>query len=495
MTTLAVRNMSLEDALQDAEQRYAAANPKSRARHAEAARSLPGGNTRSILFYPPFPVTMTRGEGARLFDLDGHAYVDFLGEYTAGLYGHSDPVIQAAVREALAGGILLGAPNRYEAELARLMCARFPSLDLVRFCNSGTEANLNALMGARALTGRSHIMVFEGAYHGGMLSFGHGVSPANIPFPYVFGRFNDLDRTLALIERHADELAAIIIEPMMGAGGCIAGEPAFLEGLREAASRHGILLIFDEVMTSRLSPGGLQGKLGILPDLTTFGKYLGGGMSFGAFGGRAELMSRFDPARPDAIPHSGTYNNNVLTMAAGVAGLSQVFTPAAADALSASGERLKARLNADRRAPGRAGPGHRRRLDPVHALPARADPPAGRHRCTRRRPPARCSTSRCWRAASTSRGAASSPSRCRSPSSRPRRARRRLRGFSRGLRPGAYRCPIVGQSCQPHFRRPSKTCSLLDVISASCADASRQILLVAARTFSRTLRPSSSRLR
>jgi glutamate-1-semialdehyde 2,1-aminomutase len=188
-------------------------------------------------------------------------------------------------------------------------------------------------------------MVFEGAYHGGMLSFGHAVSPANIPFPYVFGRFNDLDRTLALIERHAHELAAIIIEPMMGAGGCIAGEPAFLQGLREAASRHGILLIFDEVMTSRLSPGGLQGKLGILPDLTTFGKYLGGGMSFGAFGGRAELMSRFDPARPDAIPHSGTYNNNVLTMAAGVAGLSRVFTPEAADALSASGERLKARLN------------------------------------------------------------------------------------------------------------------------------------------------------
>jgi glutamate-1-semialdehyde 2,1-aminomutase len=345
MTTLAVRNMSLEDALQDAEQRYAAANPKSRARHGEAARSLPGGNTRSTLFYPPFPVTMTRGEGAHLFDLDGHAYVDLLGEYTAGLYGHSEPVIQAAVREALEGGILLGAPNRYEAELARLMCARFPSLDLVRFCNSGTEANLNALMGARALTGRSHIMVFEGAYHGGMLSFGHAVSPANIPFPYVFGHFNDLDRTLALIERHADELAAIIIEPMMGAGGCIAGEPAFLRGLREAASRHGILLIFDEVMTSRLSPGGLQGKLGILPDLTTFGKYLGGGMSFGAFGGRAELMSRFDPARSDAIPHSGTYNNNVLTMAAGVAGLSQVFTPEAADALSASGERLKARLN------------------------------------------------------------------------------------------------------------------------------------------------------
>ena len=128
--------------------------------------------------------------------------MDFLGEYTAGLYGHSDPVIQAAIEQALADGIVLGAPNRYEAELARLMCARFPSLDMVRFCNSGTEANLNALSGARAATGRSHVMVFEGAYHGGMLSFAHGNSPMNVPFPYVFGRYNDLERTLGLIERH-----------------------------------------------------------------------------------------------------------------------------------------------------------------------------------------------------------------------------------------------------------------------------------------------------
>ncbi len=346
MTMAAERNMSLDDALADAEARYVAANPRSRARHAEAARVLPGGNTRSILFYPPFPVTITRGEGARLFDLDGHAYLDFLGEYTAGLYGHSDPVIRAAVEQALADGILLGAPNRYEAELAKLMCARFPSCELVRFCNSGTEANLNALSGARAATGRSHILVFEGAYHGGMLSFAHGSSPMSIPFPYVFARYNDLEGTLGLIEQHAQELAAIIVEPMMGAGGCIAAEPDFLQGLRDAATRHGIMLIFDEVMTSRLSPGGLQEALGVLPDMTTFGKYLGGGMSFGAFGGRAAIMGRFDPSRPDALPHSGTYNNNVLTMAAGVAGLSKVFTPAAADALSAQGERLKARLNA-----------------------------------------------------------------------------------------------------------------------------------------------------
>ena len=192
----------------------------------------------------------------------------------------------------------------------------------------------------------------------------------SIPFPYVFARYNDLEGTQALIERHAHELAAIIIEPMMGAGGCIPAEPDFLAGLRDAATRHGIILIFDEVMTSRLSPGGLQARLGIIPDMTTFGKYLGGGMSFGAFGGRGSIMERFDPSRPDALPHSGTYNNNVLTMAAGVAGLSRVFTPEAADALTATGERFKARLNAIGLRRGVPVQVTGRRLDPLHALPA-----------------------------------------------------------------------------------------------------------------------------
>lgn len=346
MTGLAQRNITLEDALREAEERYVAANPQSRARHLDAARHLPGGNTRSVLFYPPFPVTMTGGEGARLFDLDGHVYLDFLGEYTAGLYGHSHPVIRAAVERALNSGITLGAPNTYEAELADLICARFPSCDMVRFCNSGTEGNLNAISGARAMTRRSHVLVFEGGYHGGMLSFAHGPAPGNIPFPYVFARYNDLEGALEKIEQHAHELAAIVVEPMMGGGGCIPAQPTFLQGLRDAATRHDIILIFDEVMTSRLSPGGLQAKLGIIPDMTTFGKYLGGGMSFGAFGGREAIMRRFDPSQPDALPHSGTYNNNVLTMAAGVAGLSEVFTPQAADALTETGETLKARLNA-----------------------------------------------------------------------------------------------------------------------------------------------------
>lgn len=337
---------SLAAAAAEAERRYAEANPASRKRYDAACAVMPGGNTRSVLHFSPFPLTMERGEGARLWDVDGHCYTDFLGEYTAGLYGHSHPVIMEALREALHDGLVLGAPGRHEAELADQLCRRFPSCERVRFCNSGTEANLMAIGAARAATGRSHVMVFEGGYHGGVLYFAHGSSPVNAPFPFVVGRYNDLETTLERLAAHADELAAVLVEPMMGAGGCIPGGPEFLQGLRDAAHEHGIALIFDEVMTSRLSRGGLQHRLGITPDLTTFGKYLGGGLPFGAFGGREEYMAAFDPRRSDALPHAGTFNNNVLSMAAGAAGLGRVFTEAAADELNAKGDRLRQGLNA-----------------------------------------------------------------------------------------------------------------------------------------------------
>ena len=341
------RNMTLEVALAEAVERYTAANPASAGRYEEACRTLPGGNTRTVLFYDPFPLSMAGGEGARLQDLDGHEYRDFLGEYTAGLYGHSDPRILAEVREALAGGIVLGAPNRYEVELAELVCARFPSVEQVRFCNSGTEANLMALGLARAATGREKVLVFEGGYHGGVLFFKEGASgPLNAPYPFVFAPYNDAERALAVIERHGDELAAILVEPMAGSGGCIEGSPEFLGALREAADRCGAVLVFDEVMTSRLGPGGRQGEIGILPDLTTLGKYIGGGLTFGGFGGRADLMERFDPRRPDALPHAGTFNNNVLTMSAGVVGLRDIFTPEEAARLNACGDDLRRRLRA-----------------------------------------------------------------------------------------------------------------------------------------------------
>ena len=336
----------LTSLVEEAERRYVERNPESRRLHEERSRVMPGGNTRTVIHVEPFPLTIVRGEGAQLTDADGHTYTDFLGEYTAGLYGHSHPVILDAIRAALADGVSFGAPNLYESRLAEAVCERFPSVELVRFCNSGTEANLLALSLARVATGKPAVMVFEGGYHGGVFFFETAAgSPINAPFPFVVARYNDASGATRLIAEHAHELAAVVVEPVQGSGGVIPGAPAFLRALRAATTAGDVLLVFDEVMTSRLSAGGMQQVLGIVPDLTTFGKYLGGGLAFGAFGGRADLMQRFDPSRADALPHAGTFNNAVLTMAAGTAGLG-VYTEAEVERLNALGDRLRNRLNA-----------------------------------------------------------------------------------------------------------------------------------------------------
>jgi glutamate-1-semialdehyde 2,1-aminomutase len=337
--------VDLVSRVEAAEARYVASNPESRRLHEERARFMPGGNTRTTIHQAPFPLTIVRGEGAHLTDADGHEYVDFLGEYTAGLYGHSSAAVVDAVKRALADGFLLGAPNRYEVVLAEAICTRFPSIELVRFSNSGTEANLLALSLCRAVSGRSRVLVFAGAYHGGILLFAHGVSPLNPPFDWLVGDYNDAVRAVRLIEENAPELAAVIVEPLQGAAGVIPGDPAFLRMLREATARHDVLLVFDEVMTARLSPGGMQQLLGIEPDLTTLAKFVGGGLPFGAVGGRGDLMRRFDPSRPDVLQHGGTFNNDVLTMAAGAAGLTQVLTEAEIGRLNGLGDRLRDRLN------------------------------------------------------------------------------------------------------------------------------------------------------
>src|SRR6202040_1722996 len=320
-------NIDIDAALSEAEELYAARNPKSAALYEAACASLPGGNTRSAIYAEPFPLTMVRGEGAHLWDADGHEYVDFLSEFTAGLYGHSHPAIRRALDEALDSGWNMGAHGPAEARFAKAICDRFPSIELVRFTNSGTEANLMAVAAARAITGRPKILVFKGGYHGGVFYFrGHG-SALNAPFDFLLGPFNDLDAVEAVVQPHRAELAAILIEPMQGTTGCILAERSFLAGLRALADETGAFLIFDEVMTSRLAPGGLQEVHGILPDMTTLGKYVGGGMSFGAFGGAARIMEWFAPRRADGFQHAGTFNNNVLTMNAGHVGLTEIYTP------------------------------------------------------------------------------------------------------------------------------------------------------------------------
>src|SRR3984885_12303827 len=227
-----------------------------------------------------------------------------------------------------------------------------PSIDLVRFTNSGTEGNVMALAGAKVFAqrkGRKHakkVMVFHGGYHGGVLYFVSGGSPVNMPYEYIVGPYNDIEGARELMRQHATEIFAVLVEPMQGSHGCLPGDPEFLHMLRKETWSHDITMIFDEVMTSRLSPGGLQAKLGVTPDMTTLGKYVGGGMSFGAFGGRRDLMKWFDPRNKAGFQHAGTFNNNVLTMNAGHVGLTEIYTPAAARKLNDWGEGLRERLNA-----------------------------------------------------------------------------------------------------------------------------------------------------
>ena len=335
---------SRTQAVEEARARYALARPRTRELHERARDFLPGGNTRTVLYHPPFPLRIARGWDAVLADVDGHEYVDLLGEYSAGLYGHSHPVLIKAMMDALAEGISRGAHTGHEVDLAEAVCARFASIERVRFTNSGTEANLMALSAARAFTGRDQIVAFRGGYHGGLLTFKSGPSPVNAPYDVLLADYNDTDQATSLIHDNAGTVGCVLVEPMMGSSGCIPGDPAFLAALRDATSKTGALLVFDEVMTSRTGAGGLQGRLGITPDLTTLGKYIGGGSSFGAFGGRAEVMEQFDPGRPGALPHAGTFNNNVLSMAAGYVGLTQVYSPEVAESHTAKGDQLREQL-------------------------------------------------------------------------------------------------------------------------------------------------------
>ncbi len=335
-----------DDAVAAAHRRYAERRPNSAAQAAAAARVLPAGSTRSVLDFDPFPFRVARASGSELVDVDGHSYVDFLGDYTAGLLGHNPPAVAEAVRRVLERGWSLGAVADDEHRLASLLCDRFPSVDQIRFTNSGTEANLMAISLARHHTGRDRVLVFDGAYHGGLLYFGAAATPIQAPYPYVRCRFNDIGSVRQALADQGSEIACVLVEPMMGSGGCIPGEPDFLAELRSLCSDAGVLLIFDEVMTSRMSTGGAQQRLGVVPDLTTLGKYLGGGMTFGAFGGPAAIMAAFDPARGGTLTHGGTFNNNVMTMSVGAAAVEQLLGAGALEALFDRGEGFRSRVDA-----------------------------------------------------------------------------------------------------------------------------------------------------
>ncbi|MCX6519484.1 MAG: aminotransferase class III-fold pyridoxal phosphate-dependent enzyme [Actinobacteria bacterium] len=334
--------------LDRARQQFADRNPGSRRYFEEASKVLPGGHTRTVLNHPPFPLAFVAGEGATLTDTDGHHYIDLLGDYTAGLLGHSERRVLDVVTAALQTNVSVGGVHPAEAVLGRLMCERF-GIDRVRFTNSGTEANLMAITTATQFTGRSKLLVFLGGYHGGVLYFASGPAPWNAPYDFVIAPYNDLAGTTTLIEQHSSELAAVIMEPMLGSGGCVPATAEFAQGVFAAARAAGAVCIADEVMTSRHGRQGMLRLLGAEADITTYGKYIGGGFSFGAFGGRADLLDQYDTtpgARTNVISHAGTFNNNIATMTAGGAVLGQVFTADVAEAHTARGDEFRQQLAA-----------------------------------------------------------------------------------------------------------------------------------------------------
>lgn len=333
---------------------YRTRTPESAAWFDRACHAMPGGDTRTGTFHPPYPLFIARGDGCYLWDADGHRYVDTLYNFTSLLHGHAWPPAVEAIRRQAALGTAHGTANELQVRLAEAIRTRVPSLERLRFCSSGTEATMGALRAARAFTGRPAVMKMAGGYHGS-----HDVAAIGMSAPYdatppgvaravaddvIVGWFNDLDRTADLIREYRHRLAAVIVEPLLGSGAIVA-DATFLRGLRDVTRACGVLLVLDEVITFRLAVGGLQQVVEVNPDLSSFGKIIGGGLPVGAFGGRADVMAAFDPSRHGAIQHSGTYNGNATTMAAGLATLER-FDAAAVDMVNVAGDALRARLNA-----------------------------------------------------------------------------------------------------------------------------------------------------
>ena len=337
-----------------AEERYAHSTSASRTLWERALRSLPGGNTRTTIFHDPYPVYLARGEGCRVTDVDGVERIDFINNYTSLVHGHCHPRVVEAVQRQAAQLMSAAAPNELEVEMAETIKARLPSIELLRYANSGTEATMQAIRAARAFTGRTTVATFAGAYHGThdyassipaspeAAPGGRGI-PTAVAESIIVAPFNDPETTRAVVEQHVDDLAAIIVEPVMGAAGVIPAQEHFLRFLRKLADEAGALLVFDEVIAFRIGYHGAQGRYGVTPDLTTLGKIIGGGLPVGAFGGRADVMALFDPREAERLGHGGTFNANPLTMAAGLATLAEL-TREALDRLETLTVELKTKL-------------------------------------------------------------------------------------------------------------------------------------------------------
>ncbi|HEY8432952.1 MAG TPA: glutamate-1-semialdehyde 2,1-aminomutase [Sandaracinaceae bacterium] len=331
-------------------------DPVSRELFEKAKRWMPGGVSSPVRAFKAVggtPVFVERAEGPWLFGADGTRYVDYVGSWGPAILGHAHPDVVRAVQEAAAKGASYGAPTAQETELAELVASFFPSIEMIRFVSSGTEAVMGALRAARGFTGRDLVVKLEGCYHGGadyllvkggsgLATFGVPTSagvPAAIAGTTLVAPYNDVAAVEALFEKEGDRIAALILEPVAGNMGTVPPEPGYLEALRAITERHGALLVFDEVMTGfRVAPGGAQELYGVTPDLTTLGKILGGGLPMGAYGGRREIMAKVAPDGP--VYQAGTLSGNPLAVAAGLATLRALT----ADGLYARLEAASARL-------------------------------------------------------------------------------------------------------------------------------------------------------
>ena len=327
-----------------------------------AQRTIPGGVNSPVRAFRSVggtPRFLARAEGARVWDADGKEYIDYVGSWGPAIAGHAHPAIVEAVREAALKGLSFGAPTESEVDMAELICAMLPSVEMVRLVSSGTEATMSAIRLARGFTGRDAIVKFEGCYHGhadsllvkagsGLLTFGN---PSSAGVPEDFAKhtlvldYNDPAQLEETFKARGGEIACVIIEPIAGNMNLIKPSAEFMHLLRRLCTEHGAVLIFDEVMTGfRVGPRGVQGLFGITPDLTTLGKVIGGGMPVGAFGGRRDIMEKIAPL--GAVYQAGTLSGSPVAVAAGLASLEQIARPGFYDTLGARTGRLVAGLNA-----------------------------------------------------------------------------------------------------------------------------------------------------